>query len=581
MQSGLQPAMLGFIKTLPSLQNCTTNSKRELSMLHHKPTLSFMFALLLFLSAFSNPTTTNAATNQQGAVVRSAENYLNPAWIEERLSKVGIDKLIEEYKGFPNKDVQTVRRALDLSRHILRQHPEMLRMQLQARLTLHKKSLPQFQKLPSKGIQIQSHWRSFNEPQGALLRTITPSQKEDYFIEAKFIPAGLKRLPDRESRYEEVKEIVVTTIRGEENNEFSRLTIWDVETATLNRETEEIKGGISCLDISSDGKMAVTGSYSNNLITIWNLETGKIKQQLKGHTKTVNHISLTPDDLTIVSGSEDKTLKIWHVKTGKLVRTFKEHTAEAFSLDVSPDGTSVVSFAFSEDHDIELKVWNISTGKVTGTYSPENLVDPETKIFHLGSSLLYSGDSTLHEIGLSKPKQKSKPLKLVFPIRFFINGKPTWFSKIPNSEIASKWRISNIAASKKKTALLIDTGDGEIAGAIRRANEIHITGAFLKCGGVFLEMDVDWHGDKVLICDEIGNGGSRVLIYSIYQSNRNLLSSQPLAHKHGVAAVAITPDGKHMISAGKSDKQIQVRDIDSSQLEEWDKYSKKVVTVHG
>ncbi|VAX39434.1 hypothetical protein MNBD_PLANCTO02-2848 [hydrothermal vent metagenome] len=98
--------------------------------------------------------------NAQGEAQKSAnklttQQLLDPIWIEKRLAKVGIKKLIADYKDRKEPNVSIVRDALVLSRSILEKHPDALRNQLQGRLVSYKEAaLKPFQILPSNGVQI-------------------------------------------------------------------------------------------------------------------------------------------------------------------------------------------------------------------------------------------------------------------------------------------------------------------------------------------------------------------------------------------------------------------------------------------
>jgi len=52
------------------------------------------------------------------------------------------------------------------------------------------------------------------------------------------------------------------------------------------------------------GTLALPTAFS-----VWDLKTGSCKAVLKGHEKLVNSVVVTPDGLTCVSGSDDKTLR--------------------------------------------------------------------------------------------------------------------------------------------------------------------------------------------------------------------------------------------------------------------------------
>ena len=78
----------------------------------------------------------------------------------------------------------------------------------------------------------------------------------------------------------------------------------------------------------------VSGS-SDNRVKIWNAETGQLLQTLIGHTRWVNEVIFSADNLKIVSGSDDNSIKIWNAETGQLLRTLNGHTNSINSVAIS------------------------------------------------------------------------------------------------------------------------------------------------------------------------------------------------------------------------------------------------------
>ena len=66
-------------------------------------------------------------------------------------------------------------------------------------------------------------------------------------------------------------------------------------------------------------------------------------QTLEGHSSSVMSVAFSPDGQTIVSGSEDKTVKVWEAATGSLQRTLEGHLSYVTSVAFSPDGQTIVS----------------------------------------------------------------------------------------------------------------------------------------------------------------------------------------------------------------------------------------------
>ncbi|WP_149977355.1 nSTAND1 domain-containing NTPase, partial [Microcystis aeruginosa] len=117
-------------------------------------------------------------------------------------------------------------------------------------------------------------------------------------------------------------------------------------------------GSVYSVNFSPDGKTLVSGS-DDNTIKLWNVETGEEIRTLKGHDNWVNSVSFSPDGKTLVSGSDDKTIKLWNVQTGQEIRTLTGHNDPVYSVSFSPDGKTLVSGSV----DTTIKLWNVETGQ--------------------------------------------------------------------------------------------------------------------------------------------------------------------------------------------------------------------------
>jgi WD40 repeat protein len=72
---------------------------------------------------------------------------------------------------------------------------------------------------------------------------------------------------------------------------------------------------VCSISLSADGKLAISGSWDNNLI-LWNVESGEALRTLKGSTDKIEAVSMSSDGRFAVSGSWGKTVKLWNVATG-------------------------------------------------------------------------------------------------------------------------------------------------------------------------------------------------------------------------------------------------------------------------
>ncbi|ETO03222.1 WD repeat-containing protein [Reticulomyxa filosa] len=83
----------------------------------------------------------------------------------------------------------------------------------------------------------------------------------------------------------------------------------------------------------------------------------------QGHTRAVNSVRFSPDGATLVSSSQDHTIKIWDVESGKEIRVLRGHSSFVRDAQFSPDGTMIVSCS----NDNTIRLWDIKSGTEIAT----------------------------------------------------------------------------------------------------------------------------------------------------------------------------------------------------------------------
>ena len=98
------------------------------------------------------------------------------------------------------------------------------------------------------------------------------------------------------------------------------------------------------------------GLKSGGVITLDGI-TGIQTGILSGHISWVWSLTFSQDGTSLVSGSDDNTIKLWDVQTGGVVKTFHGHTDSVWSVSISADCTMIASGS----HDGTIRLWVIQT----------------------------------------------------------------------------------------------------------------------------------------------------------------------------------------------------------------------------
>ncbi|GFH06653.1 WD40 repeat-like protein [Haematococcus lacustris] len=121
------------------------------------------------------------------------------------------------------------------------------------------------------------------------------------------------------------------------------IRVWDLATGACTCTLEGQVLYVTSVAITPDGVSVVSGSWDST-IRVWDLATGSCTQALEGHSLYVTSVALTSDGKLLVSGSRDSTIKVWDMAKGTCERSLHGHTQEIRKLAISPDGRLVTSW---------------------------------------------------------------------------------------------------------------------------------------------------------------------------------------------------------------------------------------------
>src|SRR5205823_5428150 len=114
------------------------------------------------------------------------------------------------------------------------------------------------------------------------------------------------------------------------------ISLWDLSRAHVAGAMDLLKGPVSSLAFSRDGKLlAVAGHEENGFL--FELTNGD-RVPLEGHADLVNCVAFAPDGATVATGSSDGTVRLWSATGGQQRRVLSATGMGAvLAIAFSPD----------------------------------------------------------------------------------------------------------------------------------------------------------------------------------------------------------------------------------------------------
>lgn len=115
--------------------------------------------------------------------------------------------------------------------------------------------------------------------------------------------------------------------------------------------------GIIATEITPDSKTLI--SAGDDTIRLWDINTGKLLNTLKGHLKGVTSLCLNGDGSILASGSRDKTISVWRLPDGNLLTNLSATVASVWSLAMTTSANMIASASYQE-----IRLWQYPSGKL-------------------------------------------------------------------------------------------------------------------------------------------------------------------------------------------------------------------------
>ena len=188
---------------------------------------------------------------------------------------------------------------------------------------------------------------------------------EDQSVRVWSLARGQSQQPSQEVHNDSVNDVSITpdglcavSVSGSNLRVDDTLRIWNLSNGECLRVLKGHRSWIQCVSVSPDNLHVISGAFSAPL-HYWNIENGKCLRTLTGHGSGVNVVRFTADGRYAVSGSDDGTLRVWDLNVGRCMKVIKVASAYVRSLGITPDGRCVVSGDFTGN----VCIWDLESGR--------------------------------------------------------------------------------------------------------------------------------------------------------------------------------------------------------------------------
>ncbi|MFO0578374.1 MAG: WD40 repeat domain-containing protein [Polyangia bacterium] len=160
--------------------------------------------------------------------------------------------------------------------------------------------------------------------------------------------------------------------------EYGQLQVYDARTGQA--VFAEPLTAIVLAEFSPDGQRLITAKDRDDDVSVWDLDTGKRVQTLRGHKRPVTALAYSPDGQRILTASADRSLIVWRTSDGKQLLRFGRGVrpdepgprpgAAPAHLELArlaaPDPVQYAAFSADGSHiltatDNEIIVWSAAT----------------------------------------------------------------------------------------------------------------------------------------------------------------------------------------------------------------------------
>ena len=176
---------------------------------------------------------------------------------------------------------------------------------------------------------------------------------------------------------------------------YTTIYMWNVKTGQLLKQLKGHEFGVGEVTFSPDGKTLLSSSFrgryreSKGSYRLWNIKTGKA--QLVIPATSISALpAFSPDGQTLASHVYEQ-IHLLNGNTGQLLKTLKVF-GTGYNLTWSPDGNTVAVVNVNSSGSLSLHLLNVNTGKILPDLGATDCLafSPDGKTLATGTSKVYN-----------------------------------------------------------------------------------------------------------------------------------------------------------------------------------------------
>jgi WD40 repeat protein/serine/threonine protein kinase len=137
--------------------------------------------------------------------------------------------------------------------------------------------------------------------------------------------------------------------------------LWNSTTGEPISPPHKHDGPVNRVEFSLDGRRLVTAGYADGVVRFWSVPIGESIGTMIRNQSALTDVALSPDGMTVATGSDDKTARLWNANSGLPIGDPMRHLDSVRRVAFSPDGQRVLTGSA----DRTARLWDAKTAHPT------------------------------------------------------------------------------------------------------------------------------------------------------------------------------------------------------------------------